>query len=157
MHTSLTLGGGETGLYAVFSLQAADSVEKTNRIGRSMIETVIYPKEKYTVQECSGDITKKELFETAQSFFGGLYTPNVIWDFSSAQMIDITPHNINKLVSIWIKQRVRRGGGKTAIIAPAALEYSFSKMFETIPELKKASFETRVFGSLKEAKQWFFE
>ena len=122
-----------------------------------MIETIIYPKKKYTVQECSGDITTKELFDTAQSFFGDLYTPNVIWDFSSAQMIDITPHNINKLVSIWIKQRAHRGSGKTAIIAPAALEYSFSKMFDTIPALKKASFETRVFGSLEEAKQWFLE
>jgi membrane glycosyltransferase len=122
-----------------------------------MIETIIYPKKNYTVQECTGDITTEELFETAQSFFGGSYTTYVIWDFSSAKMIDISPENIIKLVSIWIKQRARRGGGKTAVIAPAYLEYSFSKMFETIPELKKASFETRIFGSQKEAKQWFFE
>jgi len=122
-----------------------------------MIETIIYPKKKYTIQECSGYLTTEELFETAKSFFGCSHTPYVIWDFSFAQMINITLQTFQKLVSIWIKQRARRGGGKTAIIAPVNLEYGFSKMFKTIPALKKASFETRVFGSLGEAKQWFFE
>ena len=138
-------------------MQAADSVEKTNRIGLSMIETIIYPKKKYTVQECTGDITTEELLKTAQSFFGGSHTPYVIWDFSFAQMINISPDTIKRLIRIWIKQRARRGGGKTAIIVPVNLEYSFSKMFETLRELNKATFETKVFGSLEEAKQWFFE
>lgn len=137
--------------------QAADFTEKINRIGRSMIETIIFPKKKYTIQECFGDITTEELLETAQSFFGSAHTPYVIWDFSIAQMINISPETIKRLVVIWNKQRARRGYGKTAIIAPAALEFSFSKMFETIPKLNNASFETRVFGSLGEAKQWFSE
>ena len=122
-----------------------------------MIETIIYPKKRYTIQECSGYITTEELFATAKSFFGVSHTPNIIWDFSVAQMINITPLTFQKLVSIWMKQRARRGGGKTAVIAPVDLAYGFSKMFETIPALKKASFETRVFGSLGEAKQWFLE
>jgi len=122
-----------------------------------MVETIIYCQKNYTIQDCSGCITTEELFETAKSFFGASHTPYVIWDFSFAHMINITPQTFQKLVSIWIKQRARRGGGKTAIIAPVDLEYSFSKMFETIPTLKKATFKTRVFGSLGEAKQWFFE
>jgi len=122
-----------------------------------MIETIIYPKKKYTIQECSGHITTEELFETAKSFFGVSHTPYIIWDFTFARMINITPQTFQKLVSIWTKQRARRGDVKTAIIAPVNLEDGFSKMFETIPALKKASFDTRVFGSLGEAKQWFFE
>jgi membrane glycosyltransferase len=122
-----------------------------------MIETIIFPKKKYTIQECFGDITKEELLETAQSFFGGAHTPYVIWDFSFARMINLSPNTIQRLVDIWNKQRARRGGGKTAIIAPAYLEYSFSRMFETIPELNNVSFEMKVFGSLGEAKQWFSE
>ena len=122
-----------------------------------MIETHIYPKKKYTIQECSGNLTKEELFETAKSFFGTSHTPYIIWDFSFAQMINMLPQTFQKLVSIWIKQRARRGGGKTAIIAPVDLGYGFSKMFETMPGLKKASFEMGVFESLVEAKQWFLE
>jgi membrane glycosyltransferase len=122
-----------------------------------MIETIIFPKKKYTIQECFGDITKEELLETAQSFFGGAHTPYVIWDFSFARMINLSPNTIQRLVDICNKQRARRGGGKTAIIAPAYLEYSFSRMFETIPELNNVSFEMKVFGSLGEAKQWFSE
>jgi membrane glycosyltransferase len=122
-----------------------------------MIKTIIYPKKNYTIQECTGNITTEELLATAQSFFGGSHTPYVIWDFSLAQMINISPETIKRLVVIWNKQRARRGGGKTAIIAPAYLEYSFSKMFEIITNLNKDSFEMRVLGSLGEAKQWFFE
>lgn len=122
-----------------------------------MIETIIFPKKQYTVQDCSGYITTEELFETAESFFGISYTPYVIWDFSNAKMVDISPENIVKLASLWTKQIALKGGGKTAIIAPADLEYSYSQMFETIPELKKASFKTRVFGSIGDAKQWFLE
>ena len=122
-----------------------------------MVKTIIYPKKKYTVQQCSGNITTEELLGTAQSFFGGAHTPYVIWDFSLAQMINMSPATMKRLVVIWNKQRARRGGGKTAIIAPAYLEYSFSKMFEALSNLNKDSFETRVFGSLGEAKQWFIE
>ncbi|MBN2323946.1 MAG: hypothetical protein JXQ30_09435 [Spirochaetes bacterium] len=122
-----------------------------------MIETIIFPKKNYTIQECFGDISTEELLETAQSFFGGVHTPYVIWDFSFAQMINLSPGTVKRLVDIWDKQRARRGGGKTAIIAPAYLEYSFSQMFETVTELTKSSFETKVFGSLGEAKEWFRE
>ena len=121
-----------------------------------MVETIIYCQQNFTVQECTGEITQEELIDTAQSFFGGSHTPYVIWDFSLAHMINISPQTIKRLVIIWIKQRARRGSGKTAIVAPSNLEYGFSNMFETMSELNTAPFETRVFGSLEKAKQWLF-
>ena len=122
-----------------------------------MIKTIIFPKKKYTVQECFGNLTTEELLETARSFFGGVHTPNIIWDFSLVRMINISPETIERLVDIWIKQNARRGGVKTAIIAPVDLEYSFSLLFGSISELNKATFETKIVSSLGEAKQWFFE
>lgn len=121
-----------------------------------MVETIIYCQQNYTLQECTGLVTNKELLDTAQSFFGGSHTRYVIWDFSVAQMINISPETIQKLVAIWLKQKARRRGGKTAVVAPADLEYSFSNILDTISELNEAPFETRVFRSLEDAKQWLF-
>lgn len=122
-----------------------------------MIETIIFPKKKYTIQECFGKVTTEELLETARSFFGGVHTKNIIWDFSLVQMTNISPETIKRLVDIWIKRNARRGGVKTAIIAPANLAHSFLKTFGTMSELNKATFKTKIVSSLGEAKRWFFE
>ena len=119
-----------------------------------MIETIIYNRQDLTIQECTGEVTKEELLDTAQSFFGGSHTLYIMWDFSFAHMTNISPQAFKQLVDIWQKHGYSRGGGKTAIVAPASLEHSFSSMFETIIESSEAPFETRVFGSLEEAKQW---
>lgn len=122
-----------------------------------MIKTIIFPKKNYTVQDCSGNLTTEDLLETARSFFGSSHTPYVIWDFTLARMINISPNTIKKLIVIWSEHNKRWGGGKIAIMVPTALEYSFSQMFESIPELEKANFETKIVSTLGEAKQWFAE
>jgi len=122
-----------------------------------MIETIIFPKKKYTVQECCGELTTYELLETASSFFSSTHTPNVIWDFSLAQLVNISPNAIKQLVFIWSEQNTRWGGGKIAIVAPLDLQYTFSMIFESVPELEKANFETKIVSSLGEAKEWFSE
>lgn len=122
-----------------------------------MIETIIFPKKNYTVQECFGTITTEELLDTARSFFGGMHTPHVIWDFSIAEMVNISPQTVQKLAITWSKQSPRRAGCKMAIIVPPELQYSYSTMFESMPELQKANFETKIVSSLGEAKEWFSE
>ena len=122
-----------------------------------MIETIIFPKKKYTVQECCGELTTEELVETARSFFGSTPTPNVIWDFSFARLVNISPNAIKKLIIIWSEQNNKWGGGKIAIVVPFEFQHRFTVMLESGPELEKANFITKVFSTLVEAKQWFFE
>ena len=119
-----------------------------------MIETIIYNRLNLTIQECKGTITNKDLLDTAQSFFGNPHTFNVIWDFSFAHLTDISPQTINELVSIWLEQSACSGCCKTAIVAPANLEYGFSNMFKAISDMVETTLEAKVFESLGEAKHW---
>lgn len=81
-----------------------------------MIETIIYCQQHLTIQECTGEVTKKELLDTAQSFFGGSHTLYRIWDFSFAHMINISPQAFKQLVGIWQKQGYAKESAKTAIV-----------------------------------------
>ena len=122
-----------------------------------MIETIIYPKRKYTVQECSGDITTKELFDTAQSFFGDLYTPNVIWDFSKASLADIPSDFVRQSSEMVKRLGVARRNGKSAVIASSDLEFGLARMFQIMTDNGEIPFKIKVFRYFGEATQWLFE
>jgi hypothetical protein len=119
-----------------------------------MTETIIYNRQNLTVHKCTGELIQDEILDTAKSFFDGSHTLYVIWDFSSAGMSDILPQAIRQLANISLKQGTGRAGGKTAIVAPTDSEQCLSKILHRINKSRATLFETRVFMSLEEAKQW---
>ena len=119
-----------------------------------MIEKTVDNKHNLTIQKCTGKLTKKELLNTAQSFFNDSHTLYAIWDFSLARMTNISPETIKQLAGISIKRGTIRLGCKTAIVVPADFEYGLARIFQTMTELGKALFETKVLISLEEAKRW---
>jgi hypothetical protein len=122
-----------------------------------MIETTVDKSQNLTIHKCSGSLTEQEILDTSKSFYGGNPTLYTLWDFSNSSFDKISNEFLREMLSIVQRSGSRRQGGRTAVIAPSDLEYGMARMFQIMSDTDDFPFETRVFRSNDEAKQWLLE
>ena len=121
-----------------------------------MIEKIYNPERQLTVFNCSGELTRSELYHTIILFLKETPTKYELWDFTNARFPTVSKEDLRDSAFLGRKYGYKKRGGKNAIVAPEGLEYELSKIFKMMAEIVEVPFEVQVFRSLDEATQWLF-
>ncbi|MBN2324754.1 MAG: hypothetical protein JXQ30_13555 [Spirochaetes bacterium] len=119
-----------------------------------MIRITVEAQHNLTTFICSGTLKGSEILDTMQSFYEGSPTLHVLWDLSDTIMRETASKDVGQAISIIQQRKSNRQGGKTAIVAPRNHEYGMARMFQTRAKIRKLPFETKIFKTLEEARQW---
>ncbi len=107
-----------------------------------------------TMRKIIGVVTADELVNAVLDSFAGHVTKNVVWDLSMGSVEQLTSDDLRSIADLVRTHAHTRIGGKTAIVAPADLEYGMSRMLSTFAELIDVPFDTQAFRTLSEAAKW---
>jgi len=107
-----------------------------------------------TVFTAEGVILADDVVQAVDNFYRGKVTLHVLWDFSSADVSQITGTDIERIVQLSVLHGEIRMGGKTAVVATEDLTFGLSRVYEMIKETEHLPFQTSVFRSVDEAYAW---
>jgi hypothetical protein len=110
---------------------------------------------KFTVE---GSITITDVLNAIKNFYeGDTVTKNVLWDLTNGKAKDIRSSELENIVTLRKGFAHLRNGGKTAILAPADIEFGMSRMVELMTHFKEETIETRVFRTMEDSYHWLLE
>ncbi len=121
------------------------------------INTHIDEAKKLMVFKATGALRYDDIIYAVKSFYEGQPTENVLWDLSDITEIQLTPEQVESIVSLSQRFNIARSKGKTAFVAQKDLVYGLSRMFNTLGEIMGAPFQRGAFRSMEEAYQWLSE
>ena len=75
-----------------------------------------------TVHEVSGKVTIEDIIEAMAAFYAHEPTRHLIWDFTQAEVIDLSSENLKKVLSLAIEMVDGKTEGKRAIVASRPLD-----------------------------------
>ncbi len=107
-----------------------------------------------TMRKIVGVVTADELLNAVLDAYAGHITKDVVWDLSTGSVGQLTSDDLRAIADLVRTHAYTRVGGKTAIVAPADLEYGISRMLSTFGELIDLPLDTQVFRTLSEAAKW---
>ena len=107
-----------------------------------------------TVFTVTGTPSFDEGMAVFKQFYEGKTTHNTLWDFRDASLVLVSSEQTEMMLDFIKQHSEKRAGGKTAIVAPADLEYGISRMAEMMSEIKYLSIKVKPFRSYEEAIEW---
>ena len=106
---------------------------------------------------CTGQITVDEILTTAQEYFSGELSKDVLWDFAEAE-VDMRQPHIDKLIvylrAVPPEELEKRRGARVAIVPPKDYVVGVMEQLKGWSELVDAPFEFQMFYNAKEALAW---
>lgn len=106
----------------------------------------------------TGHITITDVVNSIRTFYeGDNVTNNVLWDLTDCKAKEIQSSELENIVTLRKEFAHLRDGGKTAILAPADIEFGMARMVELMTQFKEELIETRVFRTMKDLNQWLSE
>ncbi len=102
----------------------------------------------------SGRVTMSELIDALKDFYNDKFTTKLLWDFSQADLSEISTDNLHTLMSVSKSYGHLRKGGKTAFVLSGGFGFGLGRMFETLSVLNQHSILYSVFKTKEEAKAW---
>ncbi len=118
----------------------------------AVIKTII--SENVTMRKVIGIPTVDELMTCLKKYYAGYPTKFVVWDLSACSLAQVTADDLRQIVSFVRSYEHTRLGGKTAIIAPNALEYGISRMLHAFADMQHFPSELQIFRYFTDAAQW---
>jgi hypothetical protein len=107
-----------------------------------------------TVHRVCGELQGHDLRRTGKRFYAQGVTPNVLWDFSGADLTQIASEEIIRIVGEVKAYAHSREGGRTAFVLTADVNFGLGRMVEMASESMDMPFVFRSFRSLEEAAAW---
>ncbi len=107
-----------------------------------------------TTMTVTGKVSLGELIEALKDFYNGRYTMKLLWDFSGADLAEISSEHLYMLVSFSKSYGHLRKGGKTAFVLAGGFEFGLGRMFETLSVLHQHTVLYNVFKKKDEAEAW---
>lgn len=107
-----------------------------------------------TIFRSRGKVTAGELEEAIRAFYEGVSSSLVLWDFSEADPSSLSAGEIRALAQLASSNSRRRTRGRTAIVAPKAITYGLSRMYQANAEIAESSTQTQTFRTAEEAWSW---
>ena len=120
-----------------------------------MIEEQSDLKKQLTIFKCTDDVMVKELIDKLITFYKTSPTLYLLMDLTHARLKSGSTEDVREYVEFLKSWGHVRKGGKTAIAVSSDKEYGLSRAFQAFSKIKDLAFETEVFHSLDEAKNWF--
>ena len=107
-----------------------------------------------TIRKVFGDLTFDEIIRILTESYAGKPTIHVLWDLASASMAGMNYRDIDRLGVFLTKHDHLREGGKTAVVAPGALEFGLARTLDAVAEANNIKFATHAFRTFSEAAAW---
>lgn len=118
-----------------------------------MASILIEQQDNITVIHASGNVTYNELINTIKHNYD-LVTCHILWDFTDANLCDITSAQSAIIFECVKKYRPYCPGGKTAFVSTSNGTYGMTRMFSALAEIAGIPYTYRAFRSLDEAFTW---
>jgi hypothetical protein len=119
-----------------------------------MIESRFDQETKLTTHVCSGRVSPAEIEAQIQEFFAGRPTLHTAWDFSDADISELSKEAVSQIAD-FVKATIHsREGGKTALIFPTEMLMSMEGQLESISEIELAQVQIKIFNTMDRALAW---
>ncbi len=120
----------------------------------AMIRKTVEVKEDLTTIMVSGKVSIPELIEALKDFYNDKFTIKLLWDFSEADLAEISSNHLHTLIAVSKSYGHLRKGGKTALVVSGGYWFGLGRMFETLSVLNQHAVLYNVFKTKDEAKGW---
>ncbi len=117
-------------------------------------QKTIETKDDLTTIIVSGKVSTPELIDALKDFYNDKFTTNLLWDFSGADLTEISMDHLHTLIAFSKSYGHLRKGGKTAIVLSGGYWFGMGRMFETLSVLNQHAVLYNVFKKTDEAKAW---
>lgn len=107
-----------------------------------------------TINIAKGEIKLEDLLNWISSYYSGITTKYILWDFNEADLSNITTEEIRKIAKEVKKKSDIRAGGKTALVFNGDLDFGLGRMYEAFAEIEGIKFESMSFQNIAEARKW---
>ena len=118
------------------------------------IETQTDLQNEVTVNRAMGIISSDDLLDWIECYYSGDVTKFILWDFTKADLSDLSSDDIKRLVYETKKITAKRAGGKTAFVVGRDVEFGIIRMFDAYVEVEGVQIEFRTFRDSAAAKKW---
>jgi len=118
------------------------------------IETSIDLDRDLTVHTVCGEVSADDVRSRIRSYYEGEVTRLLLWDFTGAEIGDITASDVRDLVELTNSYAARRSGGKTALVFSLASAYGMGRMYDLSKEADDRLVYHASFRDLKAAMEW---
>ncbi len=107
-----------------------------------------------TILTVSGMVSAKEMNVALLDFYEKGPTSLLLWDMSQSDVGKIKASDLEAFAQLSTELGGQRKGGRTAVFAPADLQFGLARMSEILTENKSSPFELKVFRSRELAMDW---
>ncbi len=107
-----------------------------------------------TVNIATGKIAAEDILNWVLEYYSGNSTKFILWDFTEADLSNITSEEFRGIASEVKKRSEIRMDGKTALVFGRDLEFGLGRMFQAFSEIEGVLFEYMSFRDIVEARKW---
>ncbi|MEW6510113.1 MAG: hypothetical protein AB1428_04065 [Bacteroidota bacterium] len=94
------------------------------------ITAVIDPTNSLTIQTVKGQTSAAQIADAIAKYYEGESTLHILWDFSEADLSEISPQDVANLVALTKRFSSRRPGGKTALLFSSDFGFGMGRMYD---------------------------
>lgn len=127
--------------------------EKTGS-GQGFIHSTRKLKRGLTENIASGKIQAKDIISWISEYYSGAATRLILWDFTDADLSELTPEDISRIIQVLRTSSDFRKGGKAAFVISRAHDLMPDEGTDSMLEHEPAEFECRIFADINKAKIW---
>ena len=120
----------------------------------AQIEKQVHRHRELTIMAVTGRVTVEEIVDAIEDYYSGEITANLIWDYTSADLSEITSAHLHYISSVAKRYGHLRKDCKTAIVAPGDLAYGLGRMYETLNEINEIPVQFTIFKTIDDALGW---
>ena len=110
--------------------------------------------ESLTILTVSGIFTAEKVIRAFEKFIEHNVTANLLWDFSDADLSQITQKNMEKIIAFTKSKAHLRKNGRTAFVSEQDLPFGVSRMYQTLSEINEHPISQCVFRDMDKALTW---
>lgn len=107
-----------------------------------------------TTYLCSGRVTMDQIREQLLAFYGGRPTLNTIWDFSEADVSDLTRQDMSDIARFVKNAAHSRDGGRTALVFAPDMLMTMGGLLEGISEIEVPEAKIKIHQDIQVALAW---
>jgi hypothetical protein len=110
-----------------------------------------------TVFKVTGVLTFEKVLLVVKSFYGGIPTKHVIWDFNDTTNVQLSSQEVETISNFRLQYEGVEATGKTAFVAQKDIHFGLLRIFEIQSIYHETPYTIRIFRKIDEAYRWFDE
>ncbi len=119
-----------------------------------MIQPHFDEKLNLTTYVCSDQVTAEDIEEQVRALYRGTPSLNALWDFTEADVSNLSPADISRVAQQVKSTSHSRAGGKTALVFSTTTLTAMGTLLESISEIEVPDAKIKIFNDLNAGLAW---